>query len=243
MSLNFVQILKMVDENYKCFVHGYIRQRIINKYKIANIPSSIIDLCIVFSYVLFEWDLDNKHKDVIADNETFTVKVMTGKSVGNIYSKNILNAKAIYMFKMKIKNHSCGIWGIVNADQTANDPSIERKAYGLYAKDAYGYGGAFGYKYQSDPKQLNDRYGSYSDKPGGKDNKEAIVDIIFDKIKGTLSYKLDDKDLGIAWRNIDIEKEYRFATYISGDKEIAQLIDFRIKWQNTTNSKLFSPFS
>ena len=216
----------MIDDNYKCLVYGYIRKTFVEEYKISNIPSIIIDLLIVFSYLVFEWDLETKHENVVADNDTLSVKLASDTHIGNIYSKTILDVKAIYIFKIKVINHSCGIWGIVNQNQFANDGTVKNCTYALYAKDGHGYGGAFGYKY----KTKGVTYKDYALKPGNN-GESSVVEVTFNKIKGELSYKLGDENLGIAWDNIDIEKKYRFAAYISSHQESFQVIDFRIKWE------------
>ena len=225
MATKFVHRLKKIDDTYKALVYGCIREIFMNKYGICDIPSSIVDLCIVFSCVLFEWELETKHENVIADNETLIVKLRKHQNLGNIYSKTIMDIKAVYRFKIKVTNHQCGIWGIVNQGEFANDALVKRRSYAIYAKDAFGYGGAWGYKYKSSGKSLTDKCQEYAVKP---EENTAIVEIIFDKIKGELSYKLDGNGLGAAWSNIDIEQNYRFATYINTDRESTQLLDFQI---------------
>ena len=221
MNATFVQQLKMVDEKYKLFVNGYVRKEYMNKYKLSNIPSSIIDLCIIFSCLLFEWDLETKSKYMESDNDSYLVH-KSHHECANIYSKTILDTKAIYILTIKVNKHSCGIFGIVNASQHANDKEVERDTFALCGKDGFGYGGAFGYKYKTQDR----KYASYADKPG----PNKIVEMTFDKIKGELSYKVDGKDCGIAWDSIDTDKMYKWAGYISSSDESFKITDFKVQW-------------
>ena len=217
MEVDFVKQLKSVDDDYKLFVHGYIREVFIEQLKISNIPSSIIDLCIVFSYLLFEWDLQTMGAYMEANEETLLVH-HTKDEGSNICSKTILDANAIYIFKIKVFLHAFGLFGITNADQFAN--KLKWYCFALDAEDGYGCGGSSGWKYKSDRRQ----HALYASKP------EDLVEMTFDKTKGTLSYKVDGTDYGIAWANIDIDKDYKFAAYMWSKSESFQVIDFEIKW-------------
>ena len=213
-SINFVERLKLINNRHKKTVYGYIRQEFMQKYKDIYIPFSIIDICIVFSFMSFLWDLDTKHKDFDANNHTLQVYHSKNTSIANIYSSTIMKEKSIYVFKIKLIGFCVSIFGIVDSKCFAN--TLSDKVFAFDERNAYGFGGRYGYKYM------------YRDctKYGDQPKRGDIIEMRFDKINGTLSYKINDKDLGVAWNGINNDLDYKFGAYACNQRDQFQIVDF-----------------
>ena len=220
MATDFVKRLKLIKSENKLLVHGYVHE--ISVKSDVNIPSSIIDICIVFTFIIFQWDLETKCDRLQADNDTLKVTYKDGRSEeANIYSSTILSEKLIYTFKIQVFNHEYGIFGITHATSKANELTKALEAYVDY-EYGYGWGGHYAQTIHNDCSK------KYAVKPHDKD----IIEMRFDKINGTLSYKLNGTDYGIAFADIDIEIDYKFAAYMFDGDEGFQIIDFYMNIAN-----------
>ena len=220
--INFGDRLKLIDDNHKKCVYGYIRLLIIEKYQNMNMPTIIVDIITIFSHLWFQWDLDRKSHKLTASNNSLKVWFNQVSRTGftptaNIYSSTIMDKNLIYIIKIQTFNFVCSIFGIVEAKHFANSEIIKNNSFGHHVSNAFGYGGTMGYKY---------KYNNIYEKYGPILKHNDIIEMIFDKINGTLSYKINNKYIGIAWKDIDIDLNYKFGGYMYSKKESFQIIDF-----------------
>ena len=105
---------------------------------------------------------------------------------------------------MFVFKHEYGIFGITDSNSKANELTGRLEAY-VDHEYGYGWGGGWGNKIHND---VSEKYGK------GAPKDKDIIEMRFDKVNGTLSYKVNETDLGIAFEDIDIEIDYKFAAYM-----------------------------
>ena len=199
LSLNKFK-LKSVDDRSRLIVNAYIRDVFNGIDSITHIPTEIVNVCIIFFFIGFQWDTESKCPRLTANNETLTVafKDGNGGKPSNIYSSTLIHQRAVNVLKIKTIVHEYGIFGIVESHCKANDKHIVDEPWTVKEDNVFAFGGSLGYKYKFDGNYH--QYHEYGDKPNDND----IVTMKVDMINGTISYSINEKNFDIAWKDIDI---------------------------------------
>ena len=197
--------IKQIRMKRKITVYGFIRQM----EKLLQIPTGIIDLCIIFyGNGGDQWDPTLiSAKDVKLDQEKQIVTTLTNSST-NVYMKRIIES-GHHEWKLKVKFHDSvyselmiGLWRI----KKNKTPPV--------SDDYYTNGTQAGYGYHCSSKNLIDpELGCGIIKEYGIKVTDSIIDMIVDFDDLSLSFKIDGIDYGKAF---DITQDkYRVAVYFN----------------------------
>ena len=206
MSTQQLKKLDRIPQRSKCLMFGYIR-RIQSLFpqnvSYFNIPTSIINICILYFYLFDTWDIQHKSAGIIVENKI--IKHLKG-GWDTIFLRNIVNTDK-HHWKFKIIKHSgnclmIGIWN--NKYQIKSDYEyIGEKANISYVFDAY-----FARLNKHEKYNHWRRDNSY----GRRIKPNDVVEMVLDFNNLSLSYSINDVSYGKAH---DIKKgEYRAAVSI-----------------------------
>ena len=213
-------------------VYGYCRSNAELKSKdIPDIPDPIKN--IIFKLLLFTEYFTNPSRDItIKKHDPLTI-IHTEKSAhdnGMTFGSTLINTKvaAIYEWTFKIINgrkfdwSSCVYYdficiGLKNTQHIASRVWI----------DEFCEFDNLGDIYCGSPikKRPGFNVGSIKAKFG----KDSTIKMTLDLYDKTVSYCIDDEDLGVAFENIPEEEEYRMAVTVWKQNDSVSLIDFKVK--------------
>ena len=198
-----------------------------------TIPDLIIYICLAFYYELAEWDIKYKSKGLQIKN---TIITTTSYSYQTACLSTICNGQYNYYWKFMIEqtidkvhtdpwNNLFGIWKINK--QITNINELTDACF----TDENGSG----YAFISSVAKLTDASveGDYciNGETDGELTKYAqpcvagdIIEMYLDLKQLTLSYKINGKDYGIAFKDIE-QTEYRAAIWVGGEGSAIKLLD------------------
>ena len=198
-------------------VAGYVRE-IENHYKIRNIPTEIKDMIYLYQQFHDIWSEKYSHKDIIIDRKKGTFKV-TSKYDITVYGSQVVSS-GTSTWKIKIlwtPQSELESWIGIIEDKSAE---ILAKYANDFAWDRFGYQlSCFnGLLYSGMEKVRSPSYGCEWKRQGD------IMEMTLDLNEGTLKFKVNDRDFGVAFKNIK-QSRYRLAlsTY---DAEEAEFMMF-----------------
>ena len=223
MSLS-VQQFKSIGKKCKYAVYGYIRnvQSIFpsnNPY--YNIPNEISFICICYYSPTDEWDPLLIGPDVKIDGNS-VIHLSIGYQ--SAYLSNIVST-GINIWKFSLNKVSDN-WNIIGVTKTKYKQYVDN-TFVMNKNDGYGYlirymdGLCAHLTNPGDPGNAGKKYGSKKLESGD------IIEVILDLNKLCLSYKVNDIDLGVAFKNIE-KTTYRAAVTFYNKNEKISFISYTI---------------
>ena len=232
---NQSRIIRHGEESQEFLVYGFMRRIDIDQ----EIPEDIKQLCLSFYRILRDkWNPAISNSSLKINNETGEIYVADGyDSWKNAFGSFIIKKGDIQTWKIKITNDSSHQWGI--RDRHVSFGVIEYKSnnqlfYRNMTQNAFcncdeesAINNAYAYSTNRGDLMCSDDYRiSY----GTGCQKDDILSMTLDLQQtennhyGTLSFGLNDKSLGIAFDDIDINKKYclALAIYYSDDLQLIE---------------------
>ena len=215
--------LRVLSALQSLLVAGYVRE-LAKEYKIQNIPLDIND--IIYSYQRYceKWSQKYKTDNVLVDAANGIITVEDDRSI-KILGSHIVSEGA---FTWKIKmisftfagDGSPPFIGIVKDDKEYLDAFFggHKKDSSFWYNHGYQLCCKFGSRFAGD-RFVDDGYSSIWQKDG------EILEMALDLDQGTLSFKVDGEDYGVAFEDVE-QKSYRLilATFECKDSKF-QLLD------------------
>lgn len=224
--------LHNIDKGTKLFVTGYIRRKHKslfknNKYALfQNIPIAISSLCTLYYYLSDHFDLEIiDSNSAVSSYVKFSKDFKTATTIPNdycdynenmIYGKLIIASmdKCVYKWFLKFHKNMPELFGLHAAPWTTEYVASGEHIY-----------------YECMPtgnKKLNDRHRDWHDKTYF-DWPYSIDDIFcleLDLKKKCISFYINDKDLGPAFKEIDIgpDIQYRFCVSFGDCDESVSIV-------------------
>ena len=221
-----LELVKNIDQVTKDIVFGYIRQCEINllpnNNTFFNISSLIKFICIIYywrqEYFTSHGSCSklNDEKDIVTNTEYKTNTVY-----GNININNKISC--IYLWTFKIINWWIPTGQIFIGIDSSNKKFIEKNFTSHYnhKNPVYYAFDSDGYKISTDDQWADNEYGKQC-KSGD------IVKMEVNILNKTITFYINDKCYGIAYKNIDFEnKTYNMAVSMHGSTDSVQLIAFQ----------------
>ena len=206
------------QESHTLCVYGYVRE-CCSLYKIL-IPDELIQICFVLYFIKSDcWNaLLGNARDFEFKNENRIAKQVGNNGWTNLYGSIIVRKGDIQIWKLMrccdddlIHNH--GVLGIM---ASTHSKTISNAYFTKATKEAHAIsmltGTLQGSEYNKKSSWRHDGSSIYKG-----DTITMTLDMTKENV--TLSYKINEKDLGVAFNNIDIDKEYCLAlsVYWTGD--------------------------
>ena len=218
-----------LQERRKLLVWGYIRN-IVTAYKSLNVPLDIYNVMYLFSRLNDIWSKEYSHKDLIIDQDGTYLKFVadsTQTAFGtNVVKKGIFSWKLQIISKKEINNVYGPCIGIVEDDELLNEDTLrdyqsddEWCQIGCQLEAGISklqYPWLTFDETESKEKTWNyvkANHALYNDCIWNKPND--ILEIVLNLDERTLRFILNDKDYGIAYREIK-QASYRLALTVEG---------------------------
>ena len=217
MSHNInVAKLKQISDKIKTIVYGYMHDIIRRLSLELEIPTEIINLCVLFYHKHDRFDTKWISKAMRVegmDND----RIITIKNACTSSFLELITERGRHEWKFKIyklDGSYCGILiGIWKVRENVSPPI-----------DTYfTEGGNAGYGFHGQGKLTNGSNGSTKDLFGIKCKEGSIIEMILDYNNLSLSYIIDGVNYGKAF-DVDNAK-YRAAVYTCSEGDIVQLLD------------------
>ena len=195
-------------------VYGFIREQY-SIFSDEDFPDDISNLCLLMYFILMdEWSLEDSCEGLQIDESN----IISLSTPAHRFSQALGTIKVtkgdIYTWKFQTPSQAC--LGITDAEAYESDKGNN---WSFHMHDAYGISAANGNKYDKVFAFMGHTYAKACC------NNEVIsmtLDMTGDKY-ATLSFKIDDKDYGIAVGDIDLSKEYRMIVNMFGVDQIKLL--------------------
>ena len=203
---------QMDDLKRELLVWGYIRNAQ-KHYRNMNIPLDINDIIYLYQRMYDEWNEEYSSK-CIKIYENKSMMLVARKGLPTVYGTHVVS-QGIFIWKIKIL-----VWNSTNFLEPrapyvgiTEDIDSHLKEYTNqrgWCTKGYELSGKDGSLTAADPRMYvgyykkNNNYGAIWNKKGD------ILEIVLNLDKRTLSFKVNDKDFGVAFENIKVAK-YRLA--------------------------------
>eukprot|EP01084_Bolivina_argentea_P070705 128570_1 len=218
--------LKQINNKYHFLVYGYIRKMENILFHDMNIPKNIATIVLLFSAFNDEWDSNCIGKRMKIDPKTNILKIVAKASVcsyQSAYLKTICEPPYKYFWRFQIIkddginrywNMNIGIWKINVGKPHTNSyfTATDHNGYAFIASDGI----------LTDATAESRRSSGYKHY-GFKCKTDDVIDMDLDLNTCILSYKINDKDFGVAY--IVEKTKYRAAVTIDGVGNAIQLLD------------------
>lgn len=226
--------LKLVDVRSKIIVFGYIRRIEEVFADDQEIPKDIKHLCVLYFYETEEFDRYNHNLKVSSsssDKHNDMVEQISGGCWYCVFGKIIIDPmnfpSSVYIWRLRLiaselRDFSPSI-GIVEA---GIDHSTGAYCFAADDKRKHQY---YCYATRYGEKEASSYEGSYGPESGLTDKLVNLITMKFDIAAKALSFSLNNEDLGVAYKDIDTDKTYRFAISFAETGYKAQLLSFMIK--------------
>ena len=211
MSFNLENV-KKADKKSRQLIFGFVReaQELLPDDTYYNIPELISHICLVYYFLMDFFDPKLMHKSIeYAEEGNKYCVVKNDSEWRSAYLSNVVSSGK-HRWQFKIEGNGCPEIGIAHEEVTE---------YDLKYKICFTQEGT-GYSYITADAQLTndegnvDRHSEYGKKCG----KGDVIDMFVDFNANTISYHVNGKDYGIAFKNIKPGK-YRAATTMGPTKE------------------------
>ena len=188
-------------------VAGYVRN-VETIHKIKSVPIEINDIIYLYQRLLDVWNKKYSNEGVVIDESTGIMSVNSEEDV-TAYGSIIVSKD---VFKWRIKLVSVGENDIVTPSFIGiieNEEALLMRYQDRFHWDRNGCQlcGGSGSLYSSMPGILKPLHGNYQCRWKKQDD---ILEMTLDLNEHTLSYKVNDTDFGVAFKNIR-QNEYRLA--------------------------------
>ena len=181
-------------------VYGYIR-RIQSKLIQRVIPEAIYDLCFIFFYIHTDyWDEGCKGNQITVDNEELTV-YNDGAGGGSVFGEIVCKDHELHHWRLIVNKSKSSIRSCNAIMIGIIDVKLKREAakHGFCTKEATGYA------IYSGVRSCTIKSVKWDDSAYCKDklfhDKDSIIDVYFNtkNDKNTLSFKINQEDMGVAY--------------------------------------------
>eukprot|EP01084_Bolivina_argentea_P262816 444606_1 len=211
-------LLKEIENDNILLTYGFVRQVVITCK--LNVPTSIINYLIIYSFLKLDyWLEDDNHKMIIdghyARPSTTDILAMSVSLPVTTYG-NQLVSKGIHEWKIQIIKHARrAVVGIVSVRCTA--PCFYTTKYPNYA-----------YSYDGEKTNYNiDRWQPYTyDKEKIEFKDEDIIGIHLNLNKNTIGFSKNEIFIGIAYDNVP-EIKYKMAVTMPSHSTIVKMISYK----------------
>ena len=220
MTLDLTE-LKKIKLSERNLLFGYYREAHQNLLPQNNpyydIQPLIVYVCLAYYHIKLEWDTKHLGNNCVVDGE-YIAKTVTGDTT-SLLNEEITNG--IHQYKFKIiswggSQDTTSFWdvgiGIISLDW-CNPDKLKNKCYQEYP-EGYGYHTS---KARAENNSLITRYGTYC-------KRGDIVTMTVDLENHQIAYKVNDKDLGVAYNQIE-SKTYRIALYLFNEGAKVQILN------------------
>ena len=196
-------------------VCGFIRTQCL----VENVPQALEELCVEMYFELMDqWDVEESHPGLKFEANQIVLRPKEGtrcqwiSAMGTI----ILSKGDIKTWRIKILQSVKDICFGITDIESKND-AHENASYVSHRLNSHGFGLDFGSLYSYDENAGRDHINFA--KPCEMNNIISMtVDMTGDEF-GIVSYACDDKDLGVAFKNIKMDKQYTMiVSFGRGDK-------------------------
>lgn len=216
MSLNLAN-LKQINIKRQRTVYGYIRE--LEASFQLDIPQGVIDIFVLFYGDPEKWDIKLcKDTDAVSFDEQRRIVTNKSQSV-NVYGERIIDS-GYFKWKFEVKFGGGGSDSLMIGLWRINDnkpPPINHTHFTDGVEQGYGYHCSSGDLISTDVG-----YGIYK-QYGPSDIENSIIEMTVDFDSLSLSFKVDDQDLGKAF---DITQDkYRLAVYFTHKGDYVKILE------------------
>ena len=223
-ALEETKLGNRIDEKTKLIVFGYCRMNKSN----TDIPSEVVFLCIKFYFQPEQFELSGDDISISDNNTKITLDINypTGGSC-SAYGHMIIPSISQYIYEWELKYNNDGGWNYVIVE-ISSSADYANRGFSDTRNESYGYGywSPSGSKVRCKPgfymePSRGNRYGS-------KYGQGDIIKIKLNLIKKELSFFVNDKDQGIAWKDIKCNDDiqYRLAVTLTQQNSSVSIISF-----------------
>ena len=211
-------------------MRGYVRSEV---SRTVVVPEEIIQLCLIYYLIFEEWDENCKGHYINIVDVSKRIFKCTVNNYQSILASQVCS-KGLHHWTLKLleythrvddnKTNWNNVVGVVDTDLLKD---INYNTYlGCYdAKTIYFYIGWL--DSQNHATTYDSRRGEQH-KEYGESFKKAddVIDVYLDLNEGTLSYGINGTDYGVAFDDVDVDKEYRLFLIISGEGTSFQILSY-----------------
>ena len=209
------------DYRGRMLVWGYVRN-VEKQYKDMNIPLEINDIIYLYQRIREEWDEKYSSKDIKID-ETKSMITVTSNESPTVYGTHSVS-EGIFVWKIRMISWEPATWGsppFVGITEDIDKHLVEYKNVSGWTTKGYEMCGKTGGLY-SPPEGNHYTTPSYK---GRWDEQGDILEMTLNLNAATLSFKTNDTNYGIAFRDIK-QAKYRLAISFLRNKDAKfQLLD------------------
>ena len=203
-----------INDKTNYIVYGFIL-KIKQKFASTNIPKDIIEICISFYFIPECFEIYDNELINITNNGFTMTNISDEVSTCYVSIEMLSTTNLIHKYKVKINKMRCNNL-VIGMDDTNAEYT-----YGVfyYDEDSNNYG------YTASGKKCSrnevESYGI------GCNENDTILTII-DFNKKTISFQINDKDQGIAYKNIQTNEKinYRFAVCTADVDDSVTLLNY-----------------
>ena len=232
--------LKFVDDRCRNITFGYIR-RIEGKLmsKEFEIPINIKNLCLLYYFEAEQFDKHSTRLTVSSSNEHKQNDIVVQSVSGCwycVYGRVIIDPQKhpsiMYEWTVKYKRDEKSIGtspsiGIVSTNHTELENNLEYYCFMSYDNDFYCWQTAWKTARRRVDRDNDKQKPIYGD-DFGLDCGD-VIKMQFDTKNATLRFYKNEKDLGIAHKDINMNNKYQFAMSFANETHSMQLLDFVTK--------------
>ena len=224
--------LNNVDQETSYLVSGYIRA-IQKEFNERIIPTEVIDLCIIYYFITEFFSKCGKDMKISADNDSFTTK-LEGYSWNTAYGNNIIDMNKtpnlIYEWTIQC-TEKYFILGLESTDFKNINTDISDSGRYFY-KDTKQKCKYYGWYTASSLHTNNYMNDAIHHKTFNEDWSSDLQDIDREIMmelnckNKTISYSVNNKNYGIAFKNVEATQQYRLGVSMCTDGT-TKLLNFK----------------
>eukprot|EP01084_Bolivina_argentea_P001345 2491_1 len=204
-------------------VFGFIRTHCIG----FTIPYDLQQICFKMYMILVdEWDINKANKQILVNKSTKKV-IINNNTEGtwyNAFGATTIKKGEIYTWRFIIKHNNINDNGVaifIGVIETYKISSEMRSFFANSKNSGYAFYTWHGSKYS--PREYSVEYGP---KAISNDTITMTLDMTQDKnTNALLSFEVNNKEYGIAFKDMDIDQQYSMAVSLYDIEDDIQLIE------------------